>query len=153
MKVYVVAVGDKLPAWVNNACEEYLKRMQGMVLLIEIKPEKRLAGKTLTQALAAEEARIISALPKDCERIVVEERGEAWSTRTLAAKLEKWMRDANKVAFVIGGADGLAPGFKRKAKLFSLSALTLPHGLARVVLIEQLYRAFSILEGHPYHRE
>ncbi len=149
----MVAVGDKLPAWVKNACEEYLKRMQGMVSLMEIKPEKRVLGKTLPQILAAEETRIASALPKDCELIVLDERGEAWSTRTLAAKLEKWMRDANKIAFVIGGADGIASGLKQRATLLSLSTLTLPHGLARVVLIEQLYRAFSILERHPYHRE
>jgi 23S rRNA (pseudouridine1915-N3)-methyltransferase len=153
MRIHVVAVGDKLPAWVKNACEEYLKRMQGMVSLMEIKPEKRVLGKTLPQILAAEETRIASALPKDCELIVLDERGEAWSTRTLAAKLEKWMRDANKIAFVIGGADGIASGLKQRATLLSLSTLTLPHGLARVVLIEQLYRAFSILERHPYHRE
>ena len=153
MKLRVVAVGNKMPAWVNAACNEYLKRIADSVEFVEIKPEKRQAGKSVAQILRAEEARIIATLPRNAVRIALDERGEAWPTRTLASNLAQWMREGKSVVFIIGGADGLSEELKRDAKLLSLSALTLPHALARVVLIEQLYRAFSILDQHPYHRD
>jgi len=152
MKLRVVAVGDKMPAWVGTACDEYLKRMRGLVELVEIKPEKRSPGRTVSQILTAENKRISAQLPSSAVRVVLDERGEAWSTKQLATNLAAWLRDAKDVAFVIGGADGLAPELKHGATLFSLSALTLPHALARVILLEQLYRAFSMFEQHPYHR-
>jgi 23S rRNA (pseudouridine1915-N3)-methyltransferase len=153
MKLYVVAVGNKMPAWVDAACREYLKRMRREVELIEIKPVKRQAGKSAANVLVTEQERIVAALPRDCERVVLDERGESWSTQMLAQRLSAWQQRGASVAFIIGGADGLASGIKRSAtSLMSLSALTLPHGLSRVVLIEQLYRAFSILDHHPYHR-
>ncbi|MGH8727240.1 MAG: 23S rRNA (pseudouridine(1915)-N(3))-methyltransferase RlmH [Burkholderiales bacterium] len=150
MKLLVVAVGDRLPAWVDDACREYLKRMPRKLELIAIKPA-RAVGKSIRQNLALEAGRISAALPKDYLRIALDEGGESWTTATLARRLAKWKDHGQNVAFIIGGADGLAADFKTATTL-SLSALTLPHGLARVVLIEQLYRAFSILDNHPYHR-
>lgn len=150
MKLFVVAVGNKMPAWVDAACRDYLKRMPRGVELIEIKPVKR--EQAPSRILAAEQERILAALPKDCERVALDERGESWSTAVLARRLSAWKERGVNVAFIIGGADGLSPELKRNAKLFSLSPLTLPHALSRVVLIEQLYRAFSILDNHPYHR-
>lgn len=153
MKFRVVAVGNKMPAWVNAACGEYMKRIASVVELIEIKPEKRHAGKSVAQISRAEAARILAALPRDSLRVVLDEHGDAWSTQKLATHMARWMREGKSVSFIVGGADGLSEELKRDAKMFSLSALTLPHALARVVLIEQLYRAFSILDQHPYHRD
>jgi 23S rRNA (pseudouridine1915-N3)-methyltransferase len=153
VKLCVVAVGNKMPAWVDAACRDYLKRMPRAVKLIEIKPVKRETGKGAAQVLALEQERILAALPKDCDRVVLDERGESWSTATLARRLSVWKERGVNVAFIIGGADGLSPELKRNAaKVLALSPLTLPHALSRVVLIEQLYRAFSILDNHPYHR-
>lgn len=150
MKVYVVAVGNRMPAWVDAACGEYLKRMP--VELIEIKPIKRHPRISDREILAGEEQRINAAVPKDCQRVVLDERGESWSTEKFAQRLASWKERGISVAFIIGGADGLASSLKAGAETLSLSALTLPHTLARVVLLEQIYRAFSILDNHPYHR-
>ncbi len=151
----IVAVGHKMPAWVNDGFGEYAKRMprEARIELVEIKPEKRAGGKTADQVHEAERSRIESALPADCERVVLDEHGQNWSTLELADTLTGWMRGGRDVAFVIGGADGLHPELKRHGRLWSLSRLTLPHGLVRVVLAEQLYRAVTVIQNHPYHRE
>jgi 23S rRNA (pseudouridine1915-N3)-methyltransferase len=121
--------------------------------LVELKPEPRDRGKTTAQILVAEAARIADATG-GYYVVALDERGQAWTTAEFAAKLAAWRERALAVAFVIGSADGLAPAVKRNADVvLALSALTLPHGLARVVLAEQLYRATSMLSGHPYHRE
>lgn len=155
MKLLVVAVGHKMPAWVNEGFAEYAKRMprEARIELVEIKPEKRAGGKTAEQVHEAERQRIEAALPADCERIVLDERGQNWSTLELAEAMKGWMRGGRDAAFIIGGADGLHPQLKRQGQLWSLSRLTLPHGLVRVVLAEQLYRAQTVLQNHPYHRE
>lgn len=156
MKLYVIAVGNKMPDWVNAGFDEYARRMprQARIHLVEIKPEKRGEGKSLTQILAAEGKRIAAAIPRDCERMMLDERGEKITTTRLARIIMERMQNGRDVAFVIGGADGLDPDFKRSAtRLLALSALTLPHGLTRVLLAEQLYRALTMIKGHPYHRE
>lgn len=156
MKLLIVAVGHKMPAWVNEGYTEYAKRMprEARIELVEIKPEKRAGGKTREQVHEAERQRIVAALPANCELLALDERGQDWSTLELAEALKGWMQGGRDVAFVIGGADGLHPELKRRAgRLWSLTRLTLPHGLVRVVLAEQLYRAATVIQNHPYHRE
>ena len=144
-----------MPAWVDAGWDEYARRMpQDLpVELVALKAEPRDRGKTAAQILAAEAARIAAAC-KSATLVALDERGERWTTRVLADKLARWRIEAHDVAFVIGSADGLAESVKRDASAtFSLSALTLPHGLVRIIVAEQLYRAVSLLSGHPYHRE
>ena len=155
MKLRLVALGAKLPAWVAAGYGEYARRLPRdfALELVEIKPEPRGRGKTTAQILSAEAARVASATG-GYQVVALDERGQPWTTETFAAKLSAWRQSALPVAFVIGSADGLDPVVKRNAEaVLALSALTLPHGLARVVLAEQLYRATSMLSGHPYHRE
>lgn len=156
MKLLVVAVGARMPRWVDDAFSEYAKRMPRNlpIELIEIRPEPRAAGKPVTKLLSAERERIERALPRGALRVALDERGREMTTRQLAGWLEARRQDGRDVAFVLGGPDGLAPELKNGAELLlRLSAMTLPHGLARVLLAEQLYRALSIIGGHPYHRE
>lgn len=155
MKLSVLAVGHRQPAWVDAGCAEYLKRMPRELLtsVTEIKPEAR-GAKSREQLLAAEKGRIRDALPATCRIVVLDERGDDLTTLKLAQRIETWMQDGRDVALLIGGADGLDEEFKRQADdRLRLSSLTLPHGLARLVLCEQLYRAASVLKNHPYHRE
>ena len=155
MKLTLLSVGDKLPAWANAAVAEYLKRMprEARVDLVEIKPEKR-AGQSADSIKAIEAARLLDKLPAGSRLVALDEHGRAASTRELADLLARWMAEGRDVALVIGGADGLAPSLLDQAELkLSLSRLTLPHALARVLLAEQLYRAVSLLNNHPYHRE
>jgi 23S rRNA (pseudouridine1915-N3)-methyltransferase len=155
MKLLVVAVGARMPAWVDEAFEEYSKRMPRSMKteLIEIRPEPRASGKSAEQLLAAEAGRIERAVPRGAFRVALDERGREMSTGELARWLDGRRREGGDLAFLIGGADGLAEAVKREAQArLRLSAMTLPHGLARVLLTEQLYRAAAILENHPYHR-
>lgn len=156
MKLWLVAVGHKMPAWITAGFTEYAKRMarEAQIELIEIKPEPRTTGKSVAQMMEAEAQRILTALPKNALRIALDERGAHFSTKQLAQQMEDWMGGGQDVAFIIGGADGLHESVKNSAqKLLSLSMMTLPHGLVRVLLAEQLYRAHSLLHNHPYHRE
>lgn len=157
MKLAILAVGHRMPAWVNDAFGEYAKRMprEMPLQLKELKPAQRSsAAGDIARWLQAEAERITAALPQDALRVVLDERGRSFPTRTLADHLERWRSDGRDVAFIIGGADGLDDTVKSRADLlWSLSPLTLPHGLVRVVLAEQLYRASSLLSGHPYHRD
>ncbi len=145
-----------MPAWIQAGFHEYVRRMPPdiRVELVELKPEERGSGRSAERAKAAEGKRLLAALPPGAELVALDERGASVSTQGLSVMLAGWMREAVVPAFAIGGADGLSEAVKeRAAKLVSLSALTLPHGLVRVVLAEQLYRAWSILAHHPYHRE
>ena len=145
-----------MPAWVQEGFNEYVKRLppELRVELIELKPEERGAGRPVDKAKAAEGERILAALPDGATAIALDERGRVVTTQGLSVMLTEWMRDGTHPAFIIGGADGLDEAVKQRAqKLFSLSALTLPHALVRVLLAEQLYRAWSIIARHPYHRE
>jgi 23S rRNA (pseudouridine1915-N3)-methyltransferase len=155
MKLLVVAVGARMPGWIDEAFEEYAKRMpRGMKTeLIEVRPEPRSGGKSAERMTAAEAERLSRALPRGAFVVALDERGREMTTAELARWLDARRRDGRDLAFLIGGADGLAEQTKRTAQAtLRLSAMTLPHGLARVLLAEQLYRAASILENHPYHR-
>ena len=124
------------------------------VELLKIKPERRSKSKNIKQVLSAEAVRIQAALPPRCRTIVMDEHGRHWTTAKLADSISGWMRKGGDTAFIIGGADGLSPGIKNSAEeILALSALTLPHSLVRVLLVEQLYRAVSIIKQHPYHRK
>ncbi|MBL8404437.1 MAG: 23S rRNA (pseudouridine(1915)-N(3))-methyltransferase RlmH [Dechloromonas sp.] len=155
MKLAILAVGHRQPAWVSEGCTEYLKRMPRELpaSVSEIKPEPR-GSKTREQLLTAEKSRIREALPGSCRIVVLDEKGDDLTTLKLARRLEGWMQDGRDVALLIGGADGLDEEFKQQADdRLRLSSLTLPHGMARLLLCEQLYRAVSVLKNHPYHRE
>lgn len=152
----VAAVGNRLPDWMNDGFAEYAKRMprELSLELAEIKPEPRTTGKTVEAMMAAEARRIEAALPPRCRRIALDERGAALDTQGLARRLGQWQDEGDDLAFIIGGPDGLDPALKAGAhETLRLSSLTLPHGLARVVLAEALYRAHSLRCGHPYHRD
>jgi 23S rRNA (pseudouridine1915-N3)-methyltransferase len=147
-----------MPAWIRAGFDEYARRMPRDALLTikEIKPALRGSGSghaAVQRLLDAEQQRISAALPARCYQVVLDEHGTSMSTHELAARVARWREAGRDIAFVIGGADGTAPALKAQADLmWSLSKLTLPHGLVRVVLAEQLYRAVSLLSGHPYHR-
>ena len=156
MRITILAVGHRAPGWIQEGFNEYAKRMppEARVELVEVKPEERGAGRSTDKAKGVEGERILAALPQGATLLALDERGKAVTTKGMSVMLSDWMRDGSSPAFAIGGADGLSDAVKeRAAKLISLSALTLPHALVRVILAEQLYRAWSILARHPYHRE
>jgi 23S rRNA (pseudouridine1915-N3)-methyltransferase len=155
MKLLVVAVGIRMPQWVQAAWDDYGKRLPAdcALELKEIKPEPRTSGKTPEQMMQAEAKRIESALPPGCLRIALDEHGKAPTTMALSDMLQSWRGQGRDVAFLIGGPDGLDPALKKQShQLLRLSSLTLPHPMVRVLLAEQLYRAWTIMAGHPYHR-
>jgi len=155
MKLLIIAVGHKMPDWITDGFNEYVKRMppELRIELREIKPELRSGSRSAQSVMAAEKTRIEAALPKQATLVMLDERGRDWSTVQLAEALPRWQEAAQDVAFVIGGADGLDPALKARADtLLRLSSLTLPHGMVRVLLAEQLYRAWTITQNHPYHR-
>lgn len=156
MQLVIAAVGHKMPAWIENGFGEYAKRMppECRVLLKEIKPVDRSGSRTAETVMAQERVRIEASIPKGSRIVALDERGKDVSTAQLSQQLQQWQRDGRDVTFVIGGADGLDAEFKNKADmLLRISSLTLPHGMVRVLLAEQLYRAWSITQNHPYHRE
>ena len=155
MKLLIVAVGQRVPDWAQTAWDDYAKRFppELKVELKAVKTEPR-GSKTLETLHAAERARIESVIPRGARVVALDERGTALTTVALAAKLKAWQLGADDVALVIGGPDGLDPSFRQAAhERIRVSDLTLPHAMARVLLIEQLYRAWSINASHPYHRE
>jgi 23S rRNA (pseudouridine1915-N3)-methyltransferase len=160
VKLRIVAVGHKPPAWVQAGFEDYARRMprEVRIELTEIRPAPRsrqpASAATVARILAAEKSRILAAVPAGCVRIALDERGKPLATADLARSLAGWMQGGRDVAFLIGSADGLDEAIKKDADLLlSLSAMTLPHALVRVLLAEQLYRALSMTQNHPYHRE
>ena len=155
MKLRILSVGHKMPDWVETACSEYIKRMprELAIEIVEIKPEKRAAGNSTENIQLAEAKRILEAAGKDY-LVACDERGAEMTTLQLAEKLQTWQTLGRDVSLVIGGADGLHSSVKQQANLlFGLSKLTLPHAFVRVLLCEQLYRAYSVTQNHPYHRE
>lgn len=155
MRLLIVAVGQRVPDWAQTAWDDYAKRFpfELRVELKAVKTEPR-SSKSLETLLAAERARIEVAIPKGFRIVALDERGTALTTMALAQKLENWQLSGDDVALVIGGPDGLEPAFRQAAhERVRLSDLTLPHAMVRVLLIEQLYRAWSINANHPYHRE
>jgi 23S rRNA (pseudouridine1915-N3)-methyltransferase len=155
MKLLIVAVGQRVPDWAQTAWDDYAKRFppELKVELKAVKTEPR-GSKTLDTLYAAERARIEAVIPRGARIVALDERGTSLTTVALAGKLKAWQLGADDVALVIGGPDGLDPAFLQAAnERIRLSDLTLPHAFARVLLIEQLYRAWSINASHPYHRE
>lgn len=155
MKLLIVAVGLRVPDWAQTAWDDYAKRFppELKVELKAVKTEAR-GSKTLETLYAAERERIEAAIPRGCRVVALDERGTPLTTKALAHKLTDWQLESDDVALVIGGPDGLDPAFRSAAhERIRLSDLTLPHAFARVLLVEQLYRAWSINANHPYHRE
>ena len=156
MLITLLAVGTKMPHWVSEAFADYHKRFgrELKIELKEIKPEKRGAGVGAEQGIAQEELRLKAAIPANNSLVILDERGQSLRSQQLAEQLKQWQFSGQNICFIIGGADGLSTQMKNHANLLlKLSDLTLPHGMVRILLIEQLYRAQSILNNHPYHRE
>ena len=144
-----------MPAWIEDGFREYAKRMPPdcRITLKEIRPADRTAGKSVQSVMALEQTRIQATLPKNARVIALDEHGQNLTTLQLADELKKWRQEGRDIAFIIGGADGLDSAFKKSADaLIRLSSLTLPHGMVRILLAEQLYRAWSLTQNHPYHR-
>ena len=147
MRLTIITVGHKMPDWVTTATQDYMKRMPAdcSIEIKEIKPDL---------SPAKEAVKMSSAIPKGSRIIALDERGKDQTTQQLATQLANWRQEGVDITFLIGGADGLDTSIKENAQaLWRLSSLTLPHAMARVLLVEQLYRAWTILQGHPYHRE
>ncbi len=156
MKLLVIAVGQRVPDWAQTAWADYAKRFppELRLELKAIKTEPRSGGKTTEQIMTAERQRIEAAIPAGTHVVALDERGSALTTAALAAKLSQWQGQGGDVALLIGGPDGLHPALRQGAhERIRLSDLTLPHAMVRVLLVEQLYRAWSINAGHPYHRD
>lgn len=156
MKLNIIAVGQKMPNWVNDAFADYQKRMprEMAIHLHEVAVAARKNNKHTEKLQLAEWTKQKQHLPSQGIVVALDEKGKQWTTKEWSAQLERWMLETSQVSFLLGGPDGLAEEAKKSAQQFiSLGKMTMPHGLARVVLVEQLYRAFSLYKGHPYHRE
>jgi 23S rRNA (pseudouridine1915-N3)-methyltransferase len=155
MKINLVAVGNKMPGWVTEGYEEYSKRMprECSLQLTEITPARRTKNAQPEQWKKEEGQRIMAAIPDNQHVVALEVTGQSWSTEVLSSQMQQWLTDGRDVALMIGGPDGLDQSCLQRAnQKWSLSAMTLPHPLVRIVLAEQLYRAWTILQNHPYHR-
>ena len=155
MQIHLIAVGKGMPAWVEAGYADYAKRLRGdcRLVLHEIPAGRRVKGADLARLIEDEGARCLVAIPKGAQVIALERDGRTLDTRQLAQKLNAWLAQGRAVALLIGGPEGLAPACRARAdETWSLSALTLPHPLVRVLVAEQLYRAWSLLKNMPYHR-
>ncbi|MCC6303098.1 MAG: 23S rRNA (pseudouridine(1915)-N(3))-methyltransferase RlmH [Gammaproteobacteria bacterium] len=155
MRIHFLAIGQRIPAWVEEGYQEFARRLppECRLQLTEIAAVRRAKGADIERLRALEGERLLAALPRDAHAVALDVRGAAWSTEQLAARLAGWMQDGREVALMVGGPDGLAPECLRRADArWSLSALTLPHALVRIVVAEQIYRAWTVYKGHPYHR-
>ena len=155
MQIYLLACGKQMPSWVSEGCDTFVKRLapHHKTHLIEVASTKRLKHTLPQQAMAQEAQRIIQALPKSAHVIALDAAGKRYASETFAAHYAQWRELGRDMCFVVGGPDGLAPEILQlAAEKLSLSTLTLPHPLVRIVLLEQLYRAVTIYQGHPYHR-
>jgi 23S rRNA (pseudouridine1915-N3)-methyltransferase len=155
MQLVIAAVGHRMPSWIETGFTEYAKRMPPdcRLVLREIKPVDRSGSRSAETVMAMERGRIEAVIPKGSRVVALDEHGRDMTTMQLAKNLTQWQQGGTDVTFVIGGADGLDAQFKQQADmLLRVSSLTLPHGMVRVLLAEQLYRAWSIIQNHPYHR-
>jgi 23S rRNA (pseudouridine1915-N3)-methyltransferase len=155
MRIYIIAVGQRMPRWVDAAFKDYAKRMpaQCRVYLVEVRAAKRTRNADIERVLKEEGRRLLAAVPADAEVIALERRGKQKSTKKLAEALQAKLLQGRNLALLIGGPEGLAPEcLKNAGEIWSLSELTLPHPLVRIMLVEQFYRAWSILNQLPYHR-
>ena len=155
MRIHLIAIGQRRSGWERDGYREYARRMPAelSIELHEIPPSKRAKRSTSARHVEEETRRLVAAVPKGARVVVLDERGARWTTLELAGRIDRWMHDGRDLALLVGGADGLDPACIQGAEhRWSLSSLTLPHGLARIVVAEQLYRASTILRRHPYHR-
>ena len=155
MRILLIAVGSKMPAWVTQGYEEYARRMPAecSLHLIEVPAGKRGKGADLSRIMQQEGAQTLAAIPKGAKVIAMDVKGRAWSTEELAKQMDGWRHEGRDIALLVGGPEGLAPECLEQAEQrWSLSNMTLPHPVVRIVIAEQLYRAWSILSNHPYHR-
>ncbi len=155
MRIHLISVGNRVPRWVEEGYGEYAKRMprECAIRLVEIAPGRRGKGMDPQRAVAEEGERMLRAVPKGVRVIALDVHGKSWSTEQLSTRLSGWLADGRDMALVVGGPEGLAQSCLERADgRWSLSPLTFPHLLVRVLLAEQLYRAWSLLRGHPYHR-
>lgn len=155
MKLNLLAVGTKMPSWVSDGYQEYAKRLprECSLYLHEIIPAKRGKSGSEAQWMREEGERILAAIPDNHHVVALDVKGKAWSTEQLSVQLENWQADGRDVSLIVGGPDGLTEEcLKRANQRWSLSALTLPHPLVRIVMAEQLYRAWTVTQNHPYHR-
>jgi 23S rRNA (pseudouridine1915-N3)-methyltransferase len=156
VRVRLIAVGSRMPKWVREAYDDYITRLgSGLkISLVEIEPGARSAGRPPAKAMEAEGQKLLGALRKEEYAVALDEHGVEMTTRELAAWLKTRMQDGRDLAFLIGGPDGFVPEVLARSDFkWSLSRLTFPHALVRVVLAEQLYRAHGVLTNHPYHRD
>lgn len=156
MHIHLLAAGTRLPSWVSEGFNEYAGRLppECRLLLREIPLGAARAGGDARKAVIAEGTKMLAALPSEAQVVALDVRGKSFDTEELARQLNRWLQDGRDLALLVGGPDGLASECLARAGLrWSLSPLTLPHGLVRIVAAEQLYRAWSILKGHPYHRQ
>ena len=155
MRIHLIAAGNRMPEWVNMGYGEFAGRMptECRLHLIEVPLPKRTKSHDTARWVEQEGERMLAAIPKGCQVIALEVAGKEWSTEELSADLARWLQGGRDIALLVGGPDGLAPAcLARAEQRRSLSRLTLPHMLVRVVVAEQLYRAWTLLQGHPYHR-
>ena len=155
MKIQVLAMGTKMPSWVQEGCEEYRKRLpKEFALTVKELPLGSRAKTTSTASvIAAESEKLLASVPTGFQTVVLDKSGSAWSTEQLADNIQNWQMQGRSLALLIGGPNGLSGGCLRAAdKVWSLSQLTLPHPLVRIVILEQIYRAWSVLNNHPYHK-
>lgn len=155
MRIHLIAVGTRMPDWVTAGYADYARRLprECSLALVEIPPGRRGKSASVERAVQEEGRQMLAALPKDCQVVALDVRGRSWSTADLAGQLQDWLGAGRDVALLVGGPDGLAPACLERADTrWSLSALTFPHALVRVMLAEQLYRAWTLGTGHPYHR-
>ena len=155
MRIHLIAVGTRMPSWVEQGYREFSKRLphECSLRLVEIPLGKRGKSQAAARARHEEGQAMLAAIPADCHVVALDVKGKAWSTGDLAARLQDWMASGRDLALLVGGPDGLSPAcLERADQHWSLSALTFPHALVRVMLAEQLYRAWTITTGHPYHR-
>ena len=164
MQISIIAIGNKMPAWVNANCDEYFRRMPKdlSMKLIELPSQKRGKNQSIDVIRRKETEQLLAAVPDKNNIVVLDERGQSVSTCLLAKKLHNWQLDGRDVCLIIGGPDGIDFSVFADSKVvkslgsewrWSLSKLTFPHSLVRVIVVEQLYRAWSVSTGHPYHRE
>ncbi|MGM0593302.1 MAG: 23S rRNA (pseudouridine(1915)-N(3))-methyltransferase RlmH [Pseudomonadota bacterium] len=155
MRLHLIAVGQRMPGWVEQGYDEYARRLppECSLKLHEIPAGKRGKNADIVRLTRQEGERMQAVIPKGARVVGLEVKGRAWTTEQLSERLERWMSEGRDVALLVGGPEGLEPGLSARAdEQWSLSPLTLPHPLVRIVVAEQLYRAWSIIKGHPYHR-
>ncbi|VAW94699.1 23S rRNA (pseudouridine(1915)-N(3))-methyltransferase [hydrothermal vent metagenome] len=155
MRIQIIAIGERMPSWVQEGYQEYVKRIANglSISLVEISAEKRNKSSNTPKILEKEAQRMLQAVGKDHYIIALDKGGQSWSTETLAARIRGWQQDGTNISILIGGPEGMTTELLQQAQLkLSFSAMTFPHPIIRVMLAEQIYRAYSIINNHPYHK-